>query len=791
MGDNVRTQTTAPVRARAFGRRIGGDRLRRLGTTGVLLAAGAGWSGSGAALAQQASQDLPPLVVEGAAPKKAKAKKAPSAAAAKPAQPVAVPAPDTDAGDGRGPAVERARGPVEGYVAKRSATGTKSDTPILETPQSLSVVTADQIRTQSAETIGQALRYVPGIVAEVGGGNDGARYDFQTLRGFGYVGTHYLDGLKATYGVGNLSMAQFDPYLLERVEVIRGPASVLYGQNPPGGLINMASKRPLEESFNEITIKAGTHSRLQAGFDFSGPLNDQGTVLYRLTGIGKKADNAVDFVEEERFAIAPSLTLKPVSGTSVTFYGGYQKDPEGGFYGNLLEDGVTRPFPGGGYFRRSFNQGDPSFDHFEREQYHVGVELDHRINETWSLRHHSRYIHTDADVRGFLAAGLLPPSTIARSALEVGADTGAFTTDTQLEARFNTGWARHTLLFGVDYLHSEWDNTQGVSLASTIDAFAPVYGSPAVGPMIQFQQGVKEQEQLGLYVQDQIKLDRLIVTLGGRYDWATTSNDTEGWILGMGDFAANETLKDEAFSGRAGLTYVFDNGLAPYVSYSTSFVPVLGTNDAGGVFKPTKGEQWEGGIKYEPRRLNALFTAAVFDITQENGLTAGAGFCNGSPCQTQAGEIRARGFEFEAKAELWRGLNVIGSYTYLDSEITRSSVEDHVGKKTTAVPEHMAALWADYTVQSGPLAGLGFGAGVRYFGETYIDGRNERTVPDFTLVDAMVRYDLGAATPALDGYHLAVNASNLFDETTIACAAENWCNYGLGRVVTGSLTYRW
>lgn len=787
----MKTVTFAPARTAAVRRRAAGNRLLRLKVVGALIFVGAAGQAFDTARAQGSSDALPPIVVEGAAPKKAaRAKRAPTPPAAKQAQPVAPTGSDASDAANSGPTVERARGPVDGYVAKRSATGTKSDTPILETPQSLSVVTADQMRTQNAQTVGQALRYVPGIVAEVGGGNDGARYDFQTLRGFGYVGTHYLDGLKATFGVGNLSMAQFDPYFLERVEVIRGPASVLYGQNPPGGLINMVSKRPLEESFNEITVQAGTHSRVQAGFDFSGPLNDQGTVLYRLTGIGKKADNAVDFVEEERFAIAPSLTLKPLTGTSVTFYGGYQNDPEGGFYGNLLEDGVTRPFPDGGYFRRSFNPGDPSFDRFDREQYHVGIEIDHRINDTWSLRHHSRYINTDAAARGFFAGAFVAPSTIARSTLDVEADTSAFTTDTQLEARFNSGWARHTLLFGVDYLDSEWNNVQAVGLASPIDIWNPVYGAPVLGPVIQFEDAVKSQEQLGLYVQDQIKIDRLIVTLGGRYDWATTTNDGEGSLMGT-TFAIDQTLKDEAFSGRAGLTYVFDNGLAPYVSYSTSFVPVLGAGANGTPFDPIEGEQWEGGIKYEPRGLNALFTLAVFDATQKNGLTAATGICGGTPCQTQEGEIHARGVEVEAKAELWRGLNVIGSYTYLDSEVTKSSVEEHVGKKTTAVPEHMAALWADYTIQSGSLAGFGFGAGVRYFGETYIDPENKRTVPDFTLVDAMIRYDLGHATPMLDGYHLAVNASNLFDETTITCSAENWCNYGLGRVVTGSLTYRW
>lgn len=764
----------------------------------VSSAALLGGATHGPARAQDASEDLPPVVVEGSRASQ-RASGVPTPQAPAPSQSSAPSQADSDLTG------ETARGPVDGYVAKRSTTGSKTDASILETPQSLSVVTADQMRAQNAQTVGQALRYVPGIVAESGGGNDSARYDFQNLRGFGYVGAHYLDGLKATFGTGNLSMAQFDPYFLERVEVMRGPASVLYGQNPPGGLVNMVSKRPLEETFNEVTLQFGSHNRMQAGFDFSGPANDQGTVLYRVTGLGKKADNQIDFVEEERIAIAPSITFKPVSGTSVTFYGAYQKDPEGGFYGNLLEDGVTRPLADGRYVRRSFFPGDPAFDAFDREQYHVGVELDHRINETWSFRHHSRYIKTEATAQGFLGSALIPPSTISRSTLFVEADTGAFTTDTQLEARFDTGAARHTLMFGADYLHSKWNNVQGVGMVGVppIDMWNPVYGLPTPVPdgfpnALRFEDGVKTQEQLGIYVQDQIKIDRFIVTLGGRYDWARTKNDTDGWMLappelGGMPIGASQTLKDEAFSGRAGLTYLFDNGLAPYVSYSTSFVPVLGADFAGNAFKPIKAEQWEGGIKYEPRGLNALFTLAVFDITQENALTAdpaAPGLCGGAPCQTQAGEVRARGVELEAKAELWRGLNVIGSYTYLDSEITRSTA-GNAGMKSTTVPEHMAALWADYTVQSGAFVGLTFGAGVRYFGETYIDAANTRTVPDYTLVDALVSYDLGRAAYALEGYHLAINASNLFDETNIACSAENWCNYGLGRVVTGTLTYRW
>lgn len=701
-------------------------------------------------------------------------------------------------------ASETATGPVDGYIAHRSASGSKTDTPLLETPQSISVVTADQVKAQNAQTVGQALRYTPGIISEHGGGVDGARYDFQTIRGFGYVGQHYADGMKATFGTGNLAMPQFDPYFLERVEAVRGPSSVLYGQNTPGGIINMISKRPSETPQREVSLQYGSHDRVQAAFDFSGPITEDGTFLYRLSGLGRHSNSQVDFVEEERFAIAPSLTWKPSADTSLTLYATYQHDPEGGLYGNLLEDGVTRPLPNGTYVRRSLNPGDPDFDAFDRKQASIGYEFDHRFNEVWSLRHNARYLDTQADVRGFFGGGFIPPSSIARMTLGVQADTAAFTTDTQLQADFETGALTHKLLIGADYLHSNWNNVQGIGMgAPPIDMGNPVYGVPVPVPngfpnAGMFTDATQKQSQFGVYLQDQIKLDRFLFTLGGRYDWARGTNDSRSWAgappsMGGVDTSVYQKLSDDAFSGRAALTYLFDNGIAPYLSYSTSFVPTLGQDAAGNAFRPITGKQWEAGVKYEPVGWDGFFAASIFQATQQNVLTpdpAGGVCTGGTPCQVQAGEVRVRGVELEGKVNLWSSFDLIASYTYLDSEVTRST-GPNLGKSLTGVPQHMAGLWADYTFHHGALEGLGIGAGVRYFGSAFIDAGNSRKVPGYTVVDAAIRYDFGKKTPSLDGLELAVNVSNLFDETTIACAAENWCNYGPGRSVFGTLSYRW
>ncbi|WP_157776541.1 TonB-dependent siderophore receptor [Nitratireductor aquibiodomus] len=690
----------------------------------------------------------------------------------------------------------------DNLVAKTSDTGSKISVPLTEVPQSISVVTRKQIEEHGALTVGQALRYTPGLVAEPGGGNESLRYDFQSLRGLPYVGSHFVDGLKATFGVGNLGMPQFDPYNIERIDVVRGPTSVLYGQGYPGGMINIVTKKPTSERLREVAVGVGNDGKLFGTFDFSGPLDAEGQFLYRLTGVGRRADNQVDLVGEERLAIAPSFTWKPSDNTSLTILGSFQRDPEGGFYGSLPEAGLLYPLSDGEYIPRNFFPGDPDFDRFEREQASIGYGFEHRFNEHWKISQNLRYIDSSAEVQALSALQLIPPTTLARAALYGDDRTRALTVDTNAEVTFTTGPLAHTMLAGVDYARSVWDQEFGFSaMVPPIDIRNPIYGSPIQVPdspatAMVFSSTRQKQEQIGVYLQDQVRWGNLVLTAGGRYDSADLFSDRKSSFLGM-DTSGSSDQKDDAFSGRVGLTYLFENGLAPYVSYSTSFVPTLGTGADGVPFRPIRGEQWEAGIKYEPNRFDGFFAASVFDVRLENALTTDTRpgrICMGQmgpgPCQIQSGEQRFRGLELEAKAQLSSGLSVLGAYTYLDAEITRSNGPD-LGKRPVNTPEHIASLWLNYSFQNQTLLGLTIGGGIRHQGATFGDPENTNRVPAHTLFDASVRYDFGQKFKDLEGLELAVNATNLFDETYVACSGKSYCNYGAGRSVVGTLSYRW
>ena len=702
---------------------------------------------------------------------------------------------------------DRSEGPVTGYVADQTRSATKTATPLTEIPQSISIVTSDQMKVQGAQTVGQALRYTPGVVADPSGGNDSQRYDFQNIRGLPYVGRHYLDGMKATFGTGNIAMPSFDTFMLERVEVLRGPGSVLFGQNDPGGLINMISKRPTATPFGEITLSLGNHGHRQATLDTSGKLNEDGSLLYRLGILGRMADNQVDFVESERFLIAPSFTWRPSADTSLTILTHYQRDPKGGYYGSFPELGTLREAPFG-KIRRSFNPGEPGFDHFSRTQYGLGYVFDHRFNDVWSVRQNLRYLDSKADVRAVSANMLIPPTMLNRSSLAAHGHTRSLTIDNQLQAEFDAGAVKHTLLFGLDYLKADWQQFQGLGAFGVppIDVLNPQYGSPVPVPdshpaAMVLSQGNYKQSQLGLYAQDQMKFGGFTLTGGVRYDWAKTQNDRDSSLfhplIGLIDTSVHDKTKDGSFSGRVGLNYQFDNGLAPYVSYSTSFIPVLGIGGGAKSFVPLEGEQTEIGIKYQPLGSKHFVGVALFDIKQKNALTPDpdpmsicVGLAGPGPCQIQTGEMRSRGLEIEGKLSLSDNASLIASYTYLDTTITRSNGPD-LGKRPVNTPAHMAALWADYRFTEGALSGLGLGAGVRYFGRTYADTLNTTTVPSYTLVDAALWYDLGALSRQLKGYSLKLNVSNLLDETYVSCSATDFCNYGLGRTVVGSVSYRW
>lgn len=682
---------------------------------------------------------------------------------------------------------------VPGYVAPVTTTGSKTDTPLIEAPQSVGVVTRDQVDDQAALSVSQALRYTAGVLGEV---RPSARYDSVFVRGFGGQGTgaafvNFLDGLRQGRGL-YFGVPNTDPWLLERIEVLRGPASVLYGQTGVGGLVNLVSRRPTADHVNEVRIEAGSNALLQTAFDLGGALTEDGRYTYRLTGIARKSGTQYDHVEEERIAIAPAFTWRPDDSTTITLLASYQHDPEGGFYNFVPASGTVLANPNG-RIPRSFFGGDPAYDKYYRTQASIGYQLEHRLDDVWTVRQNFRYAHIDAEVNVLSVRSIgADQRTGTRSATFVSDHANAFALDNQAQASFTTGALRHTALFGIDWQRTSARARQGLRSQGVpgIDLFRPVYYQ-SIPAILTDPSGLTNQniDQLGFYAQDQVALGRWRFNVGLRYDRASIGTTTH---TTTGADARSLSQFDDALTWRVGGLYLFDNGLAPYASYSTSFLPNTGTQApqrGGGTFEPTTGEQYEVGVKYQPPGMNSFIQASAYHITQQNVLTQDPVYLTGSIAQ---GEIRSRGIELEGRASLTANLDLIGAYSYIDAEITKSNNAGVAGSRVPQVPNHMASGWANYSFTEGPLRGLSLGGGARYVGSTYGNDTNTFKVDAVTLFDAALRYDLGARFERAKGLEFAVNAQNIADKDYVAsCSSVTACYYGNGRLILGSVRARW
>jgi iron complex outermembrane receptor protein len=661
---------------------------------------------------------------------------------------------------------------VTAPIARESDSVTKTDTPIVEIPQSVSVITAEQLSQRGIQGIEEAVWYTAG--AQGGGYGADARSDWMLVRGF--TPARYLDGLALPAGSGT-SITRIEPYGLERLEVIKGPSSVVYGAMPPGGMVNMVSKRPTAQPLHEVGVEVGSFDLRQGTFDVGGPLNDSGTVLYRLTGLARNSDTMTDYIKDDRYYLAPALTWKPDDNTSLTVLSRYQKAETASGAGFLPAEGTLLPNPHGKIPRHRFT-GEPGQNDYDKALASIGYEFHHDFANGLAFNQNLRYGTADVDNNGANvgAFGLLGDGrTLLRYLFPNENHTRTFGVDNNLQNVFDNGRVQHTLLGGVDYRRSNDDYASAFDFnAPGLDVFEPVYGSPVSVPA--YSNHTRQiQKQLGVYLQDQIKLGRWGVTVGGRQDRVTTATDD---LLGGG--RARQT--DHAFSGRVGVNYLLDNGLAPYLSWSHSFQPTVGTGFAGTAFKPTTGDQYEAGLKYQPTGGNGLLTLAAYQITQQNSLTIDPAHPTYS---VQQGETRLRGVELEGRWNIGTHLSVYGGYSYSDSEVTRTNDAASLGKQVALLPRQQASLGADYTLVGGPLDGLGFGGGVRYVGSHYGDIHNEWQTPAYTLFDASVHYDVG-------GWRLQLNASNLFDKDYVsACNSAAWCYYGYERSVTASARYRW
>jgi len=684
------------------------------------------------------------------------------------------------------PGAESAFGHVDGYVATRSGTATKTDTPLIETPAAVSVITQDQIKAQAAQSIAQAVRYTPGVRGEITGAD--VRTDNVYIRGF--LADQYLDSLRLL-NFGIFAYPLVEPFNLERVEVLHGPASILYGQASPGGVLDMVSKRPTQVPYHEMFVSTGSYGRIQAGVDLSGPIDKDKQFLYRVTASGFDVGTQVDHTGYRRISIAPSLTWRPDNDTTFTVLGTYQRDPKSGFYNQLLPNGIgtINPLANGLRIPTSFYSGEPGFDKTDRTYGSIGYLFERRINNGLTFRQNVRYTDLDTNFAVVSPNGSQTnPANLARGAFTTQETIRSFAIDNQIEGRFVTGPFQHTVLAGVDYRNGV-DHRLNGSLATgvpAINAFNPVYGQPfgSVPLTTDIRQTI---DQWGFYTQDQIKLGHWEALLGTREDIASSRTETLTFATKTTAIAPKY---DVANTKRGALLYKFDNGVAPYIQYTESFQPTAGANFFGNPFKPTTGQQEEAGIKYQPD-AKSLYTVALFNLTQQNVLTPDTDASHGPTSQIQTGEIRSRGVEFEAKTEIGRDLTLLAAYTYLDDIVTKTNTPSQLGKRPVGFPTNAASLWADYTFHGGALDGFGLAGGVRYIGDTAGTSANTFAVPAVTLFDAALHYDLEGLGRQFKGYQLQVNATNLFDKTYVTLCQDIGCYYGLRRQVIATLRYRW
>jgi len=675
---------------------------------------------------------------------------------------------------------ESAWGPVDGYVATRSGTGTKTDTPLREIPQSISVITREEMRDQGVQTLQDALRYTAGVVAD-GYGID-SRTDTPLIRGI--TATEYLDGLRRTFNY-YIYDYRIDPYFMERIEVLRGPTSVLYGQAEVGGIVNSISKRPQQEQYSEITAEYGTFDFKQVKFDTTGAITADGNWSYRLTGLARDAETQVNFVDDDRMALQPAITWQPQDDTSITLLGHFQKDHTGSTQQFLPHVGTIFPNARGNFIPWDAFVGEPS-DKYDTDVASGTLIVEHDFNDALTLRNNTRYtdIHNiyNAQYPGFFFTGVpyLTPqqNTIDRAVQLTDTDTQIFNSDTNLEAQFETGVLSHKLLGGFDYADFRAQQRLGLAMNLTpFNVYNPVYGQPATlfdvlcepGPVAEVplcDQPDQHVRQMGFYVQDQLRLSNWIAVLGARHD--RVDNSTEG----------SPTQKDTATSYRAGLMYELPFGLTPYVSYTESFVPEVGLTFGGSTFDPRQGEMVEVGFKYQSPGADFTINGAVYDITESNRLAsdpAHPGF------SIQAGEVSSRGFEIEAVGNVTPDLRLIASYSYTDAEYTGG---DQAGFRVESVPEHLSSLWAVKDLSLFGSDGFSVGGGVRYVGSSW-DGTDTLKTPAFTVFDAMAAYET-------EYWRFQINGTNLGDkEYLTTCLARGDCFRGTGRTIIAGITRRW
>lgn len=684
----------------------------------------------------------------------------------------------------------------QGVVATRSATATKTDTKIAHTPASVSVVTQDQMHDQGVQTVAQALRYTPGTFAE---SRTSIRYDSIFLRGFGGFGgnanyVQYFDGQRIPAGQGYLRTS-IDPYLLERIDIVRGANSVQYGQINPGGLVNQIGKRAHFVPKREISVQAGNDHQRFVGVDLNQPISD--SLAIRLTALhrGSRSKTGLD---AERYAVAPSVTWRIGPKTELTAYAQWQNDPTGGDYNAVPAYGrlVANPF---GNVPDNAYMGERSFERFKRNTALGGYRFSHTWNDHVSIQHNFMYTRGRSSFRNTSLAQYVRGTAWSRQATSSDEDMSGINIDAQVRFRFHTGPVQHILNVGTDYQKTRAGRLLGTRRGAGVPNVNTANPMPSVivDPLWQ-SASTRRQTQWGAYVQDQIEAGGWLGQVGVRHDRVHTNDETDTYA-GRRTTHSTYNQRNHKTSYQAGVMYRFANGLSPYFSYATSFEPVATTNQYGdrSPFRPTTARQWEVGLKYQPERIRALFSAAAFELTRNNVLTKDVRVGAHPNAQIQTGRVRVRGLELEARSEWTEHFRTIAALTWLKPEVTKSNIREELGKRPAGTPAFMGSLWAQYGLLNEKLK---LSAGIRHVGSSYADVANTFKTPSATLIDLGAQYDLSHISPKLTGAQATLNVHNLADKKyyggcfsrgTTGTAQTTQCYPAARRSIVMGFDYRW
>lgn len=664
------------------------------------------------------------------------------------------------------------------YADSYRSTGTKTALDPNDAPMSYTRIDQELLQKRQADSVNAALRYEPGISAESRG--TVSIFDEYNIRGFKTYSNFY-DGLRLPYdGAWNL-MPQVDIYATESVEVVKGPASSLYGYASPGGMVNQVAKTPKSTQASEVQLRLGNQNLKEVGVDTTGPITD--TLNYRLVALKRKKDGQMQTTEEERTLINPSIEWQPTEDVSVLANVFYQDDPE-------MVPSTPLPAVGTVYNASYGKLGSDAYagdkwNRFSKEVLMPSVTVNWDINDQLTFKHILRYTDAEAQQRNMYNSGFVSGSDkiLNRVAYTTDESMNNWTTDNQLAYQLDTANTSHNLLFGVEYQETDSTATYydaGADGTPNLDLSNPNFSQINADtlPLNNYRQDESiEQSQLGFYVQDEMKWQDLTVVAGLRHD--NFDSMTDQTKASAGAVYSDQTIDNDASktSGRLAAIYAFDNGISPYASYSQSFQPVVGSNFiTNKPFEPTTADQLEAGIKYLSPNRATQGTLAVFDITQKNVVVADE---INYRSQTQTGEISSKGFEVSGSHMLNDWVDVAASYSYTDAEITADEFNpDVVGNTPAQTAKHKATLWADYYATDK----LTLNAGVRYEDGMQLDKQNSDELPSVTLVDIGGNYQIN---PMLT---VGASINNLFDKTYVgACYDINNCWMGPERQMSVSL----